>query len=220
MKLSLIIKQARSGELSSVSASKYTDERIVDYVNLALIALYNRFQLATEEAIVTLRPDIPKTVYTLDSTDADVKVAGQPMADDSFMAIVAAWDEDGTQISLNDDCDLRSVFTVGYNQIQVPLLGDSTHISVIYRTNPPLVEYVDDGNGNAVDVDVRLPMQLLEAALHYIGYRAHGAIDGSVQAETSTHYTRFVAACNLAAELGVLTADDVVNKSFHSKGFL
>ena len=220
MKLSLIIKQARSGELSSVSASKYTDERIVDDVNLALIALYNRFQLATEEAIVTLRPDIPKTVYTLDSTDADVKVAGQPMADDSFMAIVAAWDEDGTQISLNDDSDLRSVFTVGYNQIQVPLLGDSTHISVIYRTNPPLVEYVDDGNGNAVDVDVRLPMQLLEAALHYIGYRAHGAIDGSVQAETSTHYTRFVAACNLAAELGVLTADDVVNKSFHSKGFL
>ncbi len=220
MKLSLVIRQARSGELASVSIKNTTDEKIVDYLNLALIALYNRFQLATEEAIITLRPDIPKTVYTFDSTDADVKVAGQPMVDDSFMAVVAAWDEDGVQISINDNSDPRSIFTVGYNQVQVPLLGDMAHVSVIYRTNPPLVEYVDDGNGNAVDTNIKLPMQLLEAALHYIGYRAHGAIDGSIQAETSTHYTRFVAACNLAAELGVLTADDVVNKSFHSKGFL
>ena len=219
MKLSFIIEQARSGELANLSNKKYTDKTIISYINLALIALYNRFELATEEAIITLRPDLPKTVYTLASSDADVQVAGQPIVDYTFKNIVAAFNEDGTEIGINSEKDPFSIYTVAYNKVQVPLLGTNTYISVLYRCNPEPVVFVDDGNGNAVDTEVALPTQLLEAALHYIGYRAHGAINGNVQAENSTHYTRYLAACALAETLGVVTANDTDELSVSKKGY-
>ena len=220
MKLSLIIEQARTGELAGLSKADKTDEKIVGYINLALIALYNRFQLATEEAIITLRPDIAKTIYKLDGTDPDVKVAGGALPEDSFMAIVAAYNEDGSEISINDTTDPYSIHTVAYNQIQVPLVDDHAYVSVIYRKNPALVTFVDAGAGAAQEANVALPIQLLEAMLHYVGYRAHGSIDGSIQAETNTHYTRFISACNQAEAMGIITADDVVNNSIYSKGFV
>ena len=220
MKLSLILAQARSGELAGLSTVDKTDEKIVGYINLGLIALYNRFQLSTEEAVITLRPDIPKNIYTLNSTDADVRVAGQPMTDDEFMCIVSAYEEDGIDIPINHEGNPYSLFTVSYNQVQVPLLANSGYISLLYRKNPVLVAYTDNGSGSAVDCYVPLPLQLLEPLLHYIGYRAHGAVDGNINTENNTHYTRYLAACNQAADMGVITADDTVSASVESKGFV
>lgn len=219
MKLSLILQQARSGELSSLSAKDKTDEKIVTYINLALIALYGRFQLATEEAIIRLRPDIAKTVYTLDSSDHDVMVGNRYLNDEEFMSIVAAFDEAGNQLVVNDTKDATSVLTVGYNQVQVPLLADSGYVSLVYRKNPDLVVYVDNV-GSAIDDDVHLPLQLLEALLHYVGYRAHGAVDGNVNTENNTHYMRFEKACQRAEELGVMTADDTMSLSVQAKGYV
>lgn len=220
MKLSLILAQARAGELAGLSTVDKTDEKIVRYVNLGLIALYNRFQLSTEEAIITLRPDIPKNIYTLNSTDPDVRVAGQPMTDDEFMCIVAAYEENGRDIPINHEGNPYSLFTVSYNQVQVPLLSNNGYLSILYRKNPVLVTYVDDGNGNATDCDVPLPLQLLEPLLHYIGYRAHGAVDGNINTENSTHYTRYLAACNQALDMGVMTADDTISAPVWEKGFV
>lgn len=220
MKLSFVLQQARTGELASLSERDKSDEVVVGYINLALIALHGRFQLITEEAIVTLRPDIAKTVYTLSSGDSDVTVAGQPMNDDEFMSIISAFNEDGSEIIINDTEDPFSILTVSYNQIQVPLLEKNSYISIIYRKNPTLVTYVDNGSGKAVDTDVKLPMQLLEPLLHYIGYRAHGAVNGAINTEYNTHYMRYEAACRRAEELGVITADDTVYKSVQVKGFV
>jgi len=220
MKLSLILEQARAGELASASDKDKTDRKIVSYTNLALIALYNKFQLATEEAIVTLQTDPARTLYKMDGTDANVLVKGELLREDEFMAIAAAYNEDGTTINVNDDSDPASIFTVTYNQLQIPVLANNAYVSVLYRQNPEMVTYVDDGSGNATDTSVKLPMQLLEAMLHYIGYRAHGAIKGSVDNESSTHYTRFLEACDRAESNGILTADNTVGSSVESKGFM
>jgi len=219
MKLSLILQQARSGELSSLSAKDKTDEKIVTYINLALIALYGRFQLSSEEAIITLRPDIAKVIYTLDSSDHDVKVGTRYMTDEEFMSIVAAFDESGNQLVVNDNKDVTSILTVGYNQVQIPLLDYSGYVSIIYRKNPDLVVYVDN-RGSATEADVNLPLQLLEALLHYVGYRAHGAVDGNINTENNTHYMRFEKACQRAEELGVMTADDTMSLSVQAKGYV
>lgn len=214
MKLSFILEQARSGELAGLSTVDKTDEKVVSYINLALIALYNRFQLATEEAIITLRPDIPKNVYTLNSTDADVRVAGQPMTDDEFMSIIAAYEDNGAEIPVNDDANPYSIFTVSYNQVQVPLLVDNGYISIVYRKNPKLV------TSTVGTTDVPLPMQFLEPLLHYVGYRAHGAVDGNVNAENNTHYTRYITSCNILESTGVLTADDTISAPIRTKGYV
>lgn len=220
MKLSLILSQARGGELKSLSQKDKTDEVIIDYINLALIALYTRFQLKTEEAIIALQTNPPKTIYTLNSTDSSVTVSGQPMNDDELMSIIAAYNEDGSEITINDGNDTMSIFTVGYNQIQVPLIADNAYISIIYRKNPTLITFVDGGGGAATDTNVDVPMQLLEPMLHYIGYRAHGSLDGSLTTENNSHYMRFEASCKKALELGSITADDTVSKSVIEKGFV
>ncbi len=221
MKLSMLLDQARTGELDAISKKDKTDRKVVSYINLALIALYGRFPLATQEAIITLRPDIMKTVYTMDSSDSDVEIAdGIPVPDDDFMTIISAYDEGGNKININDEGNDYSIYTVSYNQLQVPLLADNDYISIMYRRNPTLVQYVDDGNRNAVDVEVELPLQLIEPALHYVGYRAHGAVNGNVNAENNTHYTRYLMACEKVEALGLLTADDITEMAVTRKGFI
>ena len=123
VKLSTIISMARAGELKSLSAKDKTDDVVINYINLALIALYGRFQLSTAEAIITLRHDIPKTIYTLDSSDPDVVVENQPMRDDEFMSVLSVWNEDGTRAGLNDEKDPFSIYTISYKQLQIPLLA-------------------------------------------------------------------------------------------------
>lgn len=220
MKLSFLLEQARGGELAVFSDKDKTDKIIVSYINMALIALYNRFQLSTEEAIITLRPDLAKTLYTLDATDPDVRVGGQPMPEDDFKSIVYVLDDGGREVPVNNEKDLMSIFTTSYNQIQVPLLSEQTYLSVIYRRNPKLVAFVDAGDGKATEQTVDIPLQLLEPMLHYIGYRAHGAINGSIQAETSTHYTRYTAACDAIEKMGSLSSDDMAPTSVQEKGYV
>lgn len=219
MKLSFILDQARNGELKSLSTKDKTDEVIVGYINLALVALYSRFQLKTEEAIITLETNPARTVYTLDSTDTAVRVNGASMPDDDVMSIVDAFDESGRHVAINDEKDPFSIYTVSYNQVQIPLVNEGTYISIIYRKNPTLVTYTETNNVTDEKV-VELPLQLLEPMLHYIGYRAHGAVDGKLNTENNTHYMRFEKSCERAQELGVLTADDVVGVGVTDKGFV
>ena len=219
MKLSFILNQARNGELKSLSTKDKTDEVIVGYINLALVALYSRFQLKTEEAIITLETNPARTVYTLDSTDTAVRVNGASMPNDDVMSIIDAFDESGRHVAINDEKDPFSIYTVSYNQVQIPLVNEGTYISIIYRKNPTLVTYTETNNVTDEKV-VELPLQLLEPMLHYIGYRAHGAVDGKLNTENNTHYMRFEKSCERAQELGVLTADDVVGVGVTDKGFV
>ena len=219
MKLSFILDQARNGELKSLSTKDKTDEVIVGYINLALVALYSRFQLKTEEAIITLEANPARTVYTLDSTDTAVRVNGAPMPNDDVMSIIDAFDESGRHVAINDEKDPFSIYTVSYNQVQIPLVNEGTYISIIYRKNPTLVTYTETNNVTDEKV-VEVPLQLLEPMLHYIGYRAHGAVDGKLNTENNTHYMRFEKSCERAQELGVLTADDVVGVGVTDKGFV
>lgn len=215
MKLSTIIRQAKSGELNNL-AVKSDEAVIVDYINLAMIALYARFPLKVEEAMLNLQT--AKTLYKLDGTDVDVEVNGGPIVEDDVLAVLDAFDERG-RIGVNDEADDLSIFTVNYNTIQVPIAVEGSYISVMYQAAPEEVEYVDSGDGTATDVDVMLPKQLLEPLLHYIGYRAHGAVEGNVQAENNTHLMRFEAACKKAETMGMTPADSY-NRSNTVKGFL
>jgi len=219
MKLSFLLEQARNGELLNISNKKFTDRVIISYANLAMIELYNRFELASEEAIVMLRADIPKTVYTLSSEDPDVSVREEPLKDHTFKTIVAAFNEDGTQISINDPSDPLSIYTVTYNQIQVPLIEGNNYISIIYSCNPEPIEYIEDENNNLVDQEIKLPTQLLEAALHYIGYRASLAIDSNSQ-NSNIYYNQFLASCNRADALGLVASSNLPTINVTERGYL
>ena len=212
-----VIALARVGELSKLSIAIKDDNTVLfGFINLGLVELYKRFPLKNDEAIVTLRDG--KTIYKLDGTDTDVSM-GEP-----FMYLIGAY-EDGTDndfsasalsLPINEEDNIYSVNSISYNSIQIPLVTTGAYISLIYVAKPTKVTAL------TLDEELDLPDQMIEALLHYIGYRAHGAMDANIQTESNTHYMRFEASCNKLKELGVgIAPDDVsMNSRISMKGFV
>lgn len=214
-----VITLARAGELLQLSPTiKNDNEVLVGFINLGLIELYKRFQLRTEEALITLAAG--KTIYSLDGTDPDVELSGGKV-----MYVIAAYGDDGLPddttttdpiLPLNVEDDPFSINMVGYDQVQIPLVTASAMVSLIYQAFP------SKALATALDAEVDVPDQFVEALLNYIGYRGHGAMDGSIQTESNTHYMRFEASCDKIRQLGVgITADDLnMDNRVKDRGFV
>lgn len=216
MRLKRIIANARNRELKNLSPKDKTDEVIVNYINIALVELYSIFQLRTDELVLNLKTG--KTVYKLDGTDPDVYKEGVLYRSNDFMTVVNAYDENG-EISINNNNDSLSVFTVAYNKIQIPYATTGEHIALVYRTAPTEVVYVDDGSGNAEDAEVELPVHMLEALLSHIGYSAYSSIDADHEIETDKHMKRFDRACQRLESYG-LVPQDTLDLNVDRKGFM
>jgi len=213
-----VLTLAKAGELLQLSpAIKDSNDVLIGYLNLGMIELYKRFMLRTDEAIITLVDG--KTIYKLDGTDADVAMDG------SMLYLIAAYG-DGTDMSdystddvrlpINEEDNLLSINTVSYNEVQVPLITPGAFISLIYVVKPDKVTAL------TLDAELDMPDQFVEPLLHYLGYRAHGSMDGNIQTESNTHYMRFEASCNRLKELGVgITPDDIsMRNRLFDKGFV
>lgn len=212
----MIIANARNRELKNLSPKDKTDEVIVSYINIAMMELYSIFQLRSDELVLNLKTG--KTVYKLDGTDPDVYREGVLYTGNDFMMVVNAFDENG-EISINNNNDSLSVFTVAYNKIQVPYATTGEHIALVYRTAPSEVMYVDDGSGNAKDVEVELPIHMMEALLSHIGYSAYSSIDTAQEIETDKHMQRFDRACQRLEAYG-LVPQDALDLNIDRKGFM
>ena len=200
MTVQQIIDMAKAGELKNLVLDTDT---ILAALNLGIIELYKRFPLRVEEAIVTLGN---KEYYKMDGTDPDVDMP----TDAPYMWIVRAYGEvpmdcgvSVNELPINDEDNLLSINTVNWCTIQVPAGIDNETISLIYVAAPVLLTAGD------LNKTLPIPPQLYEALLHYVGYRAHGALDGNIQAENSTHYQRFEASCQRAKESGMYTTDSM-----------
>ena len=216
MRLKRIIANARNRELKNLSPKDKTDEVIVNYINIALVELYSIFQLRTDELVLNLKTG--KTVYKLDGTDPNVYKEGVLYTNNDFMTVVNAYDENG-EISINNNNDSLSVFTVAYNKIQVPYATTGEHIALVYRTAPTEVVFVDDGSGNAEDAEVELPIHMMEALLSHIGYSAYSSIDITQEVETDKHMQRFDRACQRLESYG-LVPQDALDLNIDRKGFM
>jgi hypothetical protein len=181
-----IVNAAKYSELSSTAVKENTDA-ILTFLNLGLLELYKRFPLKTAE--VTYPIGSTTLLYSLPS---------------NFMYPVAVYGENykgeldlETKIPVNEEGSDLSIFIPNHKQVQIPSAIEGTRVSVIYVTKPET--YTQDDLGSDVD----LPETLIEALLHYIGYKAHIGIRGDAQAENNAHYIRFDASCKKARELGV-----------------
>ena len=212
----MIIANARNRELKNLSPKDKTDDVIVSYINIALVELYSIFQLRTDELVLNLKTG--KTVYKLDGTDPDVFKEGMVYTGNDFMTAVSVFDENG-EISINNNNDSLSIFTVAYNKLQVPYATTGEHLAILYRTAPPEVVFVDDGTGNAEDVEVELPVHMMEALLSHIGYSAYSSIDIAQEAETDKHMQRFDRACQRLEMYG-LVPQDTLDLNVDRKGFM
>ena len=183
MTLNDVVTQLKYGELRSV-ASRNDMDAIVSYVNLALIALYSRFSLKVSEQLIPMQDNI--TEYLLN---------------EDAMTIRAIYDENGDEFTLDDETSLFSIMQVDFETIQVPNPSTGATLSVIYLPAPTTLTYIDE---TSLTSRVPIPPQLLEPLLHYVGYRAHGSMNGDIKAENNTHYMRYEASCKRIEDLGVV----------------
>jgi len=183
MTLNDVVTQLKYGELRSV-ASRNDMDAIVSYVNLALIALYSRFSLKVSEQLIPMQDNI--TEYLLN---------------EDAMTIRAIYDENGDEFALDDETSLFSIMQVDFETIQVPNPSTGATLSVIYLPAPTTLTYIDE---TSLTSRVPIPPQLLEPLLHYVGYRAHGSMNGDIKAENNTHYMRYEASCKRIEDLGVV----------------
>jgi hypothetical protein len=209
MRVDDLIQMAQNSELRTLAVAK--DEKIViGYINLGLVELYKRFPVETKEVMITLEGD--SEIYILPEDCMYLIAAYGEIPEYSSMVV--------NELPINEENNPLSINTVAWNKIQVPASIDGQMISLIYAASPELIRY-DEETGAHNYQDIPLPASLLEALLHYVGYRAHAAVDGNIQAENSTHYTRFEASCSRVESLGTFTRDELcMDNRIADRGFV
>jgi len=186
-----IVNAAKFSELSS-TAVKDNTSAIITFLNLGLLELYKRFPLKTSEV-----------TYAVGETTASYSLPS------NFMYPLAVYGEDiygnidiEEKIAINEDSDEKAVFFPNHKQVQVPSEIRGDRVSIIYVAKPET--YTEDD----LEAEVDLPETLIEALLHYIGYKAHLGIRSDGQTENNAHFIRFDASCRKARELGVAYSTD------------
>lgn len=203
MTIKQVVKLAQAGELSNI-AVKTNIDAIVGYINLGLLELYKRFPISVKEYIVALLDNTD--VYTMPSDYMWLISAYGEVPEDDLTSVVKL-------LAINEEDNPLSINTPSWNTVQIPLSVAGAYVSLIYVAAPDVIEYVVETDtytvGGVAATEIPMPAQMVEALLHYIGYRAHAAMDGNIQAENSTHYTRFEQSCNRIKDLGMLSSDDL-----------
>lgn len=197
MTVQYVIDQARSGELRSLSDKDKTDSVVITYLNLGLIELYKRFNVKTGVETIRTTPLTP--FYTLRSEDIN--------------QVISVYDSNNKELTTKRVADSTDydIAQINYNTFLLQEPKDE-ELLFVYKAAPEQCTIVTD----VVDI----PYAMVEALLHYIGYRAHGSINGNINAEHTTHYTRFEKSCALLIAEGYETDALTVRDSVVKRGFL
>ena len=203
MTVQTVVDMARSGELKNIAIKSDTDA-ILNYINLGMIELFKRFPIKVEEYVIALQEDVD--VYTLPNDCMWITAAYGEVDEGSINAV--------NILPINEEDNPLSINSVSWNQVQVPMSVAGSFVSIIYAAAPATID------SGMLAEHIELPPQLVEALLHYVGYRAHGSIDGNINTENTTHYTRFEASCDRVIKMGMFTGDDTsMNGRIFDKGF-
>lgn len=194
------------------------EKHVLSYVNAAVTELYKRFTLRTEETVITLNEG--QTIYTLSNANVFNAISNPSgyldKFDGEFINILAIFDEQGQELSINKEADPLTVLTPNFNSIQVPNPIDNEQMYIIYGASPDRIVWTND----LTAIDIPIPVSMVEALLLYVGYKGHVSINGDIKEENNTHLMRFEASCAKIRELGLITDDGLVLHSVQSKGFV
>ena len=185
---------------------KTDNAALLDMINYAITAIHKRFNLMEREAIITMAANV--TLYKLDGTDSNVSI---DLSDNNLMLIERAYNEDTTEITINDEDDLYGAATPQFDQFEIYQATAGGLISVIYRAAPLFLTSVDD--------PIPLPIQYMEALYLHVAYQAHGSVKGSIKDENNTHYIRFDKECNQIRHDGLYNPGDFASNKFYDRGF-
>jgi hypothetical protein len=226
MKVSEYIDYLATGECSKLAIASVGDmsanpspspsavqvvnqNKFINYVNLANLALHKRFHLM----IKTYEMDNP-----LDGEEFT-------LPSDFLVPIHAYYASDFVQVAIKDD----SVKLVQKVDEYVSILIPEPFKAVIKGTDAEspkrtqiLLKYAAAPKKAAkVTVDLKINEVYTEALLNYSAYKAHGAISGDMKDENNTYYLRYEASCKQLINSGMWGNNNIeINTKLEDNGFV
>ena len=198
---------------------KVKDDKVavLGFINSAILAIYKRFNLWEEVAVVTIAAGV--SVYELDGTDPNVVM---DLSDHDFLMVETVYlksndEAEDQKLTINDVRDVDGTYTPKYNRLTISTHDDTELVTdrilyVTYRAASLALTHE-----KAV---IPLPPQFQEALFAYVGFRGHGSVKGDSQTENNTHFKRFDASCNRVVYDGLYNQDTLVSYKFEQRGFV
>lgn len=190
MKLTELFSYLTYGELANLKVGgkddggiypKYSDE-VKSFIQLGLTALHTRFSLKHNEVIVQQFDEVTMYRLTYDyavsnliSTEPNKWVSdseANPFREDIIL-IEEIYDEEGTELYINNETQEASIFTPEYNLLQFVQPVASNAVAVIYKADH---DKLDLNTYKPSEIDIHIPSSLTRALCLYISSLAHTAV--------------------------------------------
>lgn len=219
MKVSQLISMIRSCELSNLSETKFTDARILHFINLAILELSKRFNIEVRAESIKTSPYT--NVYSLRSKDV--------------IGIVEIYDEEGRElrpqtIMGEESYDYRMInnftfmlkrkadytSTREYNSIGVEQMQEiefpNSELIVVYSALSDLIETVDD--------ELTVPIVFVDPIVAYVGYKAMTSLNANEQGETNISLAKYENSCKTLEKSAYNGGEVVLSKNVDMRGFV
>ena len=219
MKVSQLISMIRSCELSNLSETKFTDARILHFINLAILELSKRFNIEVRAESIKTSPYT--NVYSLRSKDV--------------IGIVEIYDEEGRElrpqtIMGEESYDYRMInnftfmlkrkadytSTIEYNSIGIEQMQEiefpNSELIVVYSALSDLIETVDD--------ELTVPTVFVDPIVAYVGYKAMTSLNANEQGETNISLAKYENSCKTLEKSAYNGGEVVLSKNVDMRGFV
>ena len=232
MTLAELYDQLAYGELSQHSIGKngsIADKdkpRIIHSLNAALTKLYAYFPIREREVILEQFEHITQyrlnSLYALSNTESTEMYkwvrdsVALPFLDD-IVRIERIYDETGNRVPLNNEFEPNSVFTSGWDTIQVPFPNENVTLFIMYRAKHE--KFTVD---TPEETEIYLPPVLTDALQAFIASKAFVALGNAQSAALATFYKN-----KFSEEIAYVERENLLNSSegesntgLEQKGFM
>lgn len=222
MKLIEVFQQLSVGEFAQLAIGnggsgvilEDEQEKLVPHVNLALTALYKKFNLKEGRLTLELVPG----KYSYEIKSQFVRGTNAPLSSakylvehdgvflDDVLKIERVITELGQSLPLNDEEEAYSAYTPTATRLRLPAdlvnqvsdlpaILKTASLELVYRANHPKLE-VGGAYGDLEDTELELPDSYMEALLYFVASRVHNPI-GMVNEFNAgnNYYAKYLAAC-------------------------
>lgn len=206
MRIQRLLDNLKYSELANLSLKDMDSNpdsriKVLNYIDRALAVVNTEFDINQIEVIVRLEPMRSKYF----------------VQDAKLVKLIAAYYSNGTELLLNNESEINSVFTPSLNTIEYrgPNLASSTEsdfLSLIYLRGFDDVTL----STNLVDISEGL----LECVCNYVGYVAYSAIDMTGDSPAKLYKQRYDDAVIRAKLNGYSVDDNTDYKRLTKRGFV
>jgi hypothetical protein len=231
-----VIEELRLGELSGANLgenevegiSPFNYEKLTNYVNAALLAIYTRLPLRIRQVIV--EADSTITIYKFDSKYAQTNSTSlEPIKylndlldpfDNSLLKIDEVFDEYGNEMVLDDLSNQFSLFRPSLTSLQIPYPVTGASYSVIYRSSHEKLAYNVDVD-LLLDQIVDLPNTYMPAIINYVLYKYRTTFDTQESQQSAMVAMQlFEQSIEMLKSFGLTPEDNLTSTKLEQNGWV